>query len=255
MWWTYTWGNLIEDNMRTMATIQLKHLTLPRLIDAAYMCGLDRQPVFLYIAAEPGTGKTYSTKSLETVNGVTYFSASYSPNEYKLHVKEVAKHTLLLLHDDIGRCNPSYAQDYISAFCDITEGHIEFRQFKKNINADFNFSAVFTSTLGWFYKWRDVMAETGFMDRVLPIQLELHPNTEAAYRTKCTDDALEGNLSNDPCPRAITNLKKHSPMELYNVKIASRNIRNVLRLSCYLEEPEMIELMQIIQSDKPKYSI
>lgn len=238
-----------------MATIQLKHLTITRLIDAAFMCGQDRQPVFIHIAGDPGIGKTFATKSLESVNGVSYFCANYSPNEYKLHVKEVAKHTLLFIHDDVGRCNPSYVPDYISALCDIAEGHIEFRQFKKNINADFNFSGVFTSTIGWYYRWRDIMSEVGYLDRVLPIQLELHPNTEIAYRNKCNDDALEGLLSGDPAPRTITPLVKHPPIDLSNIKVAARNLRNLLRLSCYLDKPEMLELIAVIQADKTKYSI
>ncbi len=66
-----------------MATIQLQHLNLSRLIDAAYWCGYDRQPVFIHIAGDPGIGKTYASKSLDREPGVTYFSASYSPNEYR----------------------------------------------------------------------------------------------------------------------------------------------------------------------------
>jgi len=238
-----------------MASVQLKHLSLSRLVDAAYYCGKDRQPVFIHIAGDPGIGKTYATKSISEVHNVTYLSASYSPNEYKGYLKAIEKHTILFIHDDVGRGNPSYTQDFISAFCDITEGHSEYRQYKKNFNADFNFSAVFTSTSSWFYRWKDVMAETGYLDRVLPLQLELHPDTEAKYTQSCTDAAIEGCLSNDPAPRQITPMVKHDAMELYTMKIAPRNLRNILRLSCYLDKPEMLELISVIQADKPKYSI
>lgn len=241
--------------INTMATIQLKHLSIPKLVDAAFWCGQDRQPVFLHIAGDPGIGKTYATKSLETINGISYFSANFSPNEYKLHVKDISKHTQLFIHDDVGRCNPSYVPDYLSALCDIAEGHIEFRQYKKNINADFNFSAVFTSTIGWYYRWKDIMSEVGYLDRVLPIQLELHPSTEIAYRNKCTDDALEGCISSDPAVRVITPMEKHPPIDLCGVKVAARNLRNLLRLSNYLSKPEMLELIAVIQADKTKYSI
>src|SRR3990170_3117596 len=95
------------ENKR-MATFQLKHLTLCRLIDATYMCGKDRQPVFIHIAGDPGIGKTYATKSMEEIQGVTYFSANYSPNEYKANIKKIAPSTILFIHDDVGRGNPSY---------------------------------------------------------------------------------------------------------------------------------------------------
>jgi len=244
-----------RGNMRNMATIQLKHLTIPRLVDAAFLCGRDKQPVFLHIAGDPGIGKTYSTKSIKAVHGVTYFSASYSPNEYKGHIKEVSKHTMLFIHDDVGRGNPSYTKDFISAFCDICEGHTEYRQYRKNLSSDFNFSGVFTSTTAWFYNWKDVMQEMGYLDRVLPIQVELHPDTEVLYRNACMDAALEGCLSNEPALRKITDLEKHDPMELYSMKVAPRNLRNILRLSCYLSREEMLELIAVIQADKPKYSI
>ncbi len=242
--------------IQPMATIKLKHLTIPKLVDAAFMCGKDRQPVFIHIVGDPGIGKTYSTKSIDQIPGVNYFCANFSPNEYKIHVKTVAQHTQLFIHDDIGRCNPSYVPDYISAVCDLSEGHIEYRQFKKNINSDFDFSVVITSTSGWFYRWKDIMTETGYLDRILPIVLVLNSDTEKAYKNACSDDAMQnGCISSEPAQRPLTVFKKHASLGLWNVNVAARNIRNILRLSSYLDEPEMMELIAVIQADKPKYSI
>jgi hypothetical protein len=236
-------------------TIKLKHLTLLRLIDAAYYCAQDRQPVFIHISAPPGAGKTYATKSLETISGISYFSANYTPTEYKLHIQAVSKHTQLFIHDDVGRCSSRYVPDYISAMCDIIEGQVEYRQYKKNINVDFNFSTVFTSTSGWFYRWKEIMTETGYLDRVLLIQLDLHPDTEKKYRIICSDDALAGCCFDKPQPRKLTEFKKHSSLELCDLKIAPRNIRNILRLSYFLDESEMMELIAVVQTDRIKYSI
>lgn len=238
-----------------MSTIQLRHLTLTKLIDAAYMCGKERQPVFIHIAGDTGIGKTWCTKSLEEQEGVFYFNGSFSPNEYKYHIKEKAKGTLLFIHDDVGRGNPKYTHDFISAFCDITEGHFEFRQFKKNLNADFNFSAVFTSTSEWYNNWRDIARGMGYFDRVLPLQLELHPNTEKKYQLACLDSVIEERSSKDPAQRKLEIIEKHAPIELTRCDINPRNLLNLLRLSCYLTKLELDELINVIRADKPKYSV
>jgi len=238
-----------------MATIQLKHLSLTRLVDAAYMCGLEKQPVFIHIAGNPGIGKTYATKSIERIRGVSYFSASFSPNEYKSHLEVVAKATKLFIHDDVGRGNPSYTKDFISAFCDICEGHSEYRQYKKNFSIDFSFSAVFTSTTRWFYSWKDTMEEMGYIDRVLALPLALSEYTEKKYQEACQDAALEGCLSNEPCQRPLTEFEKHDVQDFNNMNLNPRNLRNLYRLSIYLDRNEMLELIAVIQADKPKYSI
>lgn len=244
-----------KNEGKKMATIQLKHLTLVKLIDAAYLCGKDRQPVFIHIAGDTGIGKTWSTKSLEEHEVVTYFSASFSPNEYKYHIKERSKSTRLFIHDDVGRGNPKYMHDFISTFCDIAEGHIEFRQFKKNLNANFNFSAVFTSTSEWYNNWRDVARGMGYLDRVLSLQLELHPSTEKKYQTACFDSVIEGNLSKDPAQRKVSVIEKHDPANINRCDINPRNLVNLLRLSCYLTPPELEELINVVIADKPKYSL
>ncbi len=192
-----------------------------------------------------------------SIEDSTYFSASYSPNEYRGFIKQVAPTTVLFIHDDVGRGNPSYYKDFISAFCDITEGHLEYRQYKKNFNIDFNFSAIFTSTTAWFYSWKDVMDEIGYLDRVLPLQLELHPDTKDLYRFLCHEAARCGTLSNNPAPRklSITAADKHEPIDLNSCHVDPRNLRNVLRLSRYLTSDETKELISVITAGKPKYSI
>ncbi len=246
-----------NNNQRSeeMATIQLKHLTIQKLVDAAYMCGKERQSVFIHIAGDTGIGKTWATKSIEEYPGIFYFNGSFSPNEYKYHIKERTKGTVLFIHDDVGRGNPKYTHDFISTFCDITEGHIEFRQFKKNLNIDFNFSAIFTSTSEWYNNWRDVARGMGYFDRVLPLQLELHPDTEKRYQISCLDSVIEGCASKDPAQRKIKLIEKHVPVELTRTDINTRNLLNLLRLSCYLTEPELNELINVIRADKPKYSV
>jgi len=244
-----------KSKVGNMATIQLKHLTLTKLIDAAYMCGKERQPVFIHIAGDTGIGKTWSTKSLEEHEGILYFNGSFSPNEYKYHIKERSKGTRLFIHDDVGRNNPKYTHEFISAFCDLTEGHFEFRQFKKNINADFNFSAVFTSTSEWYNNWRDVARGMGYYDRVLPLQLELHPDTEKIYQMSCLDSVIAGCASKDPTQRKVELIEKHAPVEINRCDINSRNLLNLLRLSCYLTKEELNELINVVRVDKPKYSV
>lgn len=241
--------------INNMATIQLKHLTLVNLVNAAYNCGNRDEPVFIHIAGDPGIGKTFATKSVETVRGVFYFSASFTPNEYKCTLKNIAERTVLLIHDDVGRGNPKYTYDFLAAFCDITEGHTEHRQYKKNIIADYGFSAIFTSTTAWFYQWKDTMTSMGYLDRVLPLQLSLHPNTRKAYQTACQVAARKGSISNDPAPRDIPITEPHDPIELDDYNIDPRNLRNLLRLSCYLTYDEMVELINIVHEQKPKYSI
>ncbi len=257
--------DVLQDGRRTatrynmvkkMANLKLKYIDIQTLVDIALQCGKDREPIHIYIAADPGSGKTWATKSLEHERGVDYHQASYTPNEYKMHIDSIKNTTKLFIHDDVGRISPAYAKDYISTFCDLTEGHTEFRQFKKSMAASFRFSTIFTSTLGWYYAWRDVMHETGFFDRVLVVLLELSEDTREEYQFTMQESADDHSLSNDPAPRKPKVREKHEPLQLYrNYNIDPRNLRNLLVMSKYLNQIELDELIGVIQSDKVKYSI
>lgn len=240
---------------KKMAYIKLKYLNMQVLVDVAFLCGRDRTPVFIYIAADPGSGKTWATKSLEQVEGVTYFSSSTTPNEYRTSIQQICKRTRLFEHDDIGRCPKPYIPDYISTFCDMCEGHVSFRQYKKSINCSFNFSVVLTSTIDFYFQWKDIMKGCGLLDRMLTFILELDDSTRKKYQEKKQDDATMGCVSNEPEKRIVIDRARHGTLNVEQYDIDPRNMTNILRMSQYMTKEELAELVNVVHSDMPKYSI
>lgn len=235
--------------------MKLRYLKINTLLDAAYQCGMDRQPIYLFIAAPPGTGKTWGSKSLKEYRGVTYFNSSYSPNEYKKHVKQVAESTVLFIHDDVGRPAHWNMKEFISAWCDMIDGHVDCRHFKSSICAICGFSVVLISTLDWYYAWKDAMRESGLIDRVLPITVGLSEETKENYRLEAQISAESNLLSDEPEQRKIGLRERHESHTLFEQNIPPRYLKNLLKISRYLTEKEMNELINIVLKDGVKYEI
>lgn len=238
-----------------MSLIKLCNVNLMSLVDAALQCGRDKEPVYVYIAADCGCGKTWSTKSLKDEKGVLYFSASYSPNQYKMMIKEIASSASIFIHDDVGRINPRHTRDFINIFNDLTEGHIETRQFRKGFNTNFQFSVIFTSTLDWYYSWKEILEGTGFTDRVLTFCVGIDEITRKAYQTQLQRSAEVGNFGSDPSQRKPCLREKHTALDLSGCNLSPRNLRSLLRISQYLNESEMDELIKVVSVKGLKYSI
>lgn len=235
--------------------MKLKFLKLSSLIDAAYQCGMSNQSVALYIAGDTGVGKTWSSRSISEYPNVLYYSAAYSPNEYRKFVADKSQGKKLFIHDDLGLSGSYNIRDFIPAWNMIIDGKIDYRHYKSSISKKCVFSVVLLSTLGTFYNWRDTMSELGLLDRVLVIKLSLSDETKQNYMVNAQDEADCGICSSIPDQRKITLRQRHAPMKLTELNISPRYAKNLLRLSMYLTEPEMIELIKILNDDTVEYEV
>lgn len=217
---------------------------------------MDNRPVFIYICAPPGSGKTWASQSLSGQTNIEYYSSAFSPNEYLKYIAKIAPATKLLLHDDLGLCAQWNVDPFNSAWMMMLNGKITYKHFKQPITARCNFSLILLSTTDFFGMWYDKMTGSGLLDRMLVIQLNLSEETRVNYQVAaqiCADDMLD-NCRDAPL-REIHLRERHIPMQLCDKNINPRSLKNLLKLSTYLTEDEMNELIAIVKSETPVYEI
>lgn len=236
--------------------MKLKYLKLSSLIDAAYQCGMNNTPVSLYIAGDSGIGKTWAARSVCEYPNVLYYSAAYSPNEYKKFVADKAQGTKMFIHDDLGLSGSYNIRDFIPAWNMMIDGKIDYRHYKTSIARKTNFSIVLISTLGSYYNWYDTMYELGLIDRVLGIKLSLSDETRMNYMINAQNDSETGKDNNVPEQRKPHLREKHEPLrDLFTMNISPRYVKNLLRMSMYLNGSEMLELIKIIKESTVEYEV
>jgi len=235
--------------------MKLRYLKLETLIDVAYQCGMDGRPVSLYIAAPPGSGKTWASKSLAGYQSVQYYDSAYSPNEYKKFVADKAPGTKLFIHDDLGLSSGWNMKEFVSAWMMMIKGKIDYKHFKTMINAKCTFSMICISTLDTFYEWKDIMQSQGLLDRMLVIQLHLSEETRKKYQLEAQILAETLKQARDPIARKPELREKHDPAVLFELDINPRDLTNFLNMSTYLTEPEIKELIAVVQCESPDFEI
>lgn len=228
--------------------MRLKYLSLNKLVDVAYLCGIDGTPISLMLAMPPGSGKTWSTRSIAGSDFVLYLNKVYSPNEHRSVIGRNAARTKLLINDDLGFSARWNKIEYFSTFCMVIDGEIMFTVYKQTQHAVTNFSVVLCCTLDYFYAARNDMVTLGLYDRVVPICLRLSADTRHKYQQMVNDGTV---CSNTPAPREpeITDKQEVKKGILEEKDIDPRLLMNLKFMSQYLTDDEFIELINVAHSN------
>lgn len=226
----------------------LESLTLEKIVDTAYFCGVNQTPVFIIIATPPGAGKTWSTSALTDTDFVQYINKPYSPNEHRKIITNHASRTRLLINDDLSLTSRWNQMEYYSTFCMIADGEILFTQWKSTTQARMNCSLVLCCTLDYYYANHDNMISGGMLDRLVPIVLGLSNDTRKKYQKYIQNANVYDNKApkRDPTFADIKIVKK----ELLSKKdINPRLLMNIKRMSQFLTEDETDELIAVAHSN------
>jgi hypothetical protein len=233
--------------------MKLKYLTLNKIVDAAYLCGIDETPVSILMALPPGSGKTWSTKSIQDCDFVMYLSKIYSPNEHRAVIGKNAARTRLLINDDLGFSARWNQKEFFSTFCMIVDGEIMYTVYRQTQHAATNCSLLLVCTLDYYYASRGDMVEIGLFDRVIPLTLRLSPETRRMYQKSIIADEDGEKVVKPRIPELID--KGPVQRELIErMDIDPRLLRNMKFISQYLTEEEFKEMIDVAHSNG-KYEI
>jgi hypothetical protein len=232
---------------------RLKYLTLEKLIDTAYFCGIGRTPVFLIIAAPPGAGKTWCTSSISETDFVLYMNKPYSPAEHRKIIAKHAPRMRLFINDDLSLSARWNAKEYFATFCMIYDGEVVFTQWKSTIQAHTRCSMVLCCTTEYYHANRDDMTALGLLDRLIPIVLELSSETRKKYQSYIQDTSVFDNtpVQRDPVFKDARTVKKGI---ISKKDIDPRLLLNIRRMSQFLTDDETEELIAVAHSNG-KYEI
>jgi len=233
--------------------MRLKHLTLNKLIDTAYFCGIDETPVSLIIAAPPGAGKTWSASALAETDFVQYLCKPFSPSEHRKIISQNAARTRLLINDDLSLTSRWNAKEYLATFCMIHDGEIMYTQWKTTYHAHMHCSMVLYCTTDYLHSNFDDMKAMGFTDRVIPIILGLSNETRKIYQKYEQESHL---FDSKPALRnpEFLEIKSVKTELLAKKDIDPRAFRSLRRMSQYLTEEETEELIDVAHSNE-RYEI
>jgi hypothetical protein len=232
---------------------RLQHLTLSRLIDAAYFCGIDSTPISMLIAMPPGSGKTWSTSSIKNANFVQYLNKVYSPNEHRMLIGQAAARTCLLINDDLGLLARWNQSEYYSTLCMVMDGELMFKQFRSLQHAIFKCSVVLCCTSEYYNQNHDNMQGMGLIDRLIPISMNLSKQTRAEYQKS----SQSSSIFESETPARVPALQEPGLVQdglISELNLDPRLLRNTRRISRYLTEDELIEMIEV--ANKPgRYEI
>ncbi len=233
--------------------MKLQYLTLNKIVDTAYFCGIDGTPVSVLIAAPSGAGKSWSTSAVANTDFVQYIGKVYSPNEHRAIIGKNASRTRLLINDDLGLTARWNQVEYYSTFCMIHDGELMFKVFRQTQHVSTTCSMILCCTLDYFYSHRDDMSGMGLLDRVVPVILRLSNETRREYQ----EYEMKGNIMDSkPAPRnpSFLDVRKPKVDMVLKKNIDPRLLRNLRRMSQYLTEEETEELIEVAHSNG-KYEI
>jgi len=234
---------------------RLQYLTLNKIVDTAYLCGINKTPVHVIINAPPGSGKTWSTSALDSVDFVYYIDKPLSPSEHRKAIGARAPRTRLLINDDLSLAARWNAKEYFATFCMIADGELTFKQWKQITFAKTYCSIVLCCTCDYFYANYDDMTGIGLFDRLVPLSLGLSNETRQLYQEHVKRYGLNNSI---PEPRYPEYPEKSIAKTdiVMSKNINPRLLRNLLRMSQYLTTDETTELIEIAHSpEKPEYEI
>lgn len=245
---------------------RLQHLKLHTLIDAAYLASRVGTPIFLYVAAPSGAGKTWAAEGLAKANlpGVTYYSKSYSSYAYREYVREIAPRTTLFIHDDVGQTTERTLVPFISIWCQMADGLIDWRYYQNSWTIPCNFSVILISTEKEYTAWLDEFNARGLYTRYLPVLLGFSEDAAIEYRAsrdkaaKGNDALIEAGMSPDSKkapPRRLMGRAFHEALDLGSLQVAPRHYDLLKNISRYLTAEELRELVQIVQEPCVRYQI
>lgn len=227
--------------------MKLKYLTLHKLVDVAYLCGIDETPVSLLIALPPGSGKTWATRSIASCDFVLYLNKIYSPNEHRSVIGKNAARTRLLINDDMGFAARWNQKEFFSTFCMIIDGEIMYTVYKQTQHAVTNCSVILCCTLDYYYASRGDMAVIGLHDRVVPIALRLSNDTRRKYQKMINDGIIKTKMPEEREPSLID--KGDVKTDIIKEKdIDPRLLLNLTFMSQYLTDDEFDELVEVAHS-------
>jgi len=234
--------------------MKMKLLTLDKIVDVAYWCGRLSTPVSIIIAAPPGAGKTWSTKSISGVNRVCYVNTSTSPNEHRKLIASNAPRTSLLINDDIGYFL-NRKDEYFVTFGMVIDGRISHTMYKTVQTAVMNCSLILCCTTEQFFDNLDSLKASGLYSRIVPIILGLSAETRADYQKSILSGEIR--CTSDPKPRKPAPLKRGKPKDsiIHEYDVEPRMIANIRSMSQYLTEAETEELILIAHSRRMEYEV
>lgn len=232
--------------------MKLNFLTLNKIIDVAYMCGIDGTPVSVLIAAPTGAGKTWAAKSIEDVDFVQYISHVYSPNEHRSVIVEKAPRTRLLVNDDLGKTARWNQKEYFSTFMSVSDGELSFTQWKQHQHAIMSCSLVLIATTDYYISNVRDMTGMGLLDRLVPVVVGLSQETRRSYQDSIRlHRGTRNPLKRDP---TLTEKGEFKDDLIRKKDINPRLLQNLSYMSQYLNEDEFSELIAIAH-DGDKYEV
>lgn len=227
--------------------MKLKHLTLNKIVDAAYCCGIANTPVAVLLAAPPGTGKSWSTQSISDnsdVPFVHYITGAMSATSHRKIVMTRAEQTRLIIHDDIGLCSRFEQEQVFSTYMMIIGNEIDFKQYKTIDFARFNTSVMICCTLAYWSGHAQEIQEKGLLDRLLPVVVGLSKETRTAYQQAI-------NIFDDkPAKRIPDTTEQHAPQISFLVEqnVSPRWMRSLAKISQFLSADELMELIRVLDN-------
>jgi hypothetical protein len=239
--------------------MRLIHLTLIKIIDAAYLCGLDRTPVTIIISAPPGSGKTWATQSISESNLVQYIGGVHSPNEHRKIIGDRAARTRLIINDDLGLSARWNMKEYIATFIMVANGDLEFTMHKQSQHESCNASLILCCTAKHFDRVKDDMKEMGLWDRSIAIDVRLSKETRKNYQINFIEkaagiyDEYDDRLPPQRTPELRPKQRVKTP-QLLEKDVDPRLLRNLSYMSQYLSDEEYIELIDVALNPR-KYEI
>lgn len=235
--------------------MRLEHLTLNTLIDAAFCCGIDRTPVSIILAAPPGAGKTWSTRSIAKINGVRYLSHSTSPNEHRKLIISDAPRIRLLINDDAGQLFTSHRrEEFLTTFSSVIDGRIAYTVYKTGHFAYINCSLVLCCTRAQYFDVMEDMEKSGLHSRLIPFIVSLSEETRGMYQKNALSERIEPKYTPERSPNL---LERHAPKDdiLRKCDVEPRLLTNIRIISQYLTDDETIELINVSHSRGSEYEI
>jgi hypothetical protein len=232
--------------------MRLKYLSLNKIIDVAYMCGIDDTPVSVFIAAPSGAGKTFSARSVMDTDFVQYISDVYSPNEHRHVIVDKAPRTRLFINDDLGKTARWNQKEYFSTFMAVADGELSYTQWHQHQFARTVCSMVLLATTDYYTINKRDMAAMGLLDRVVPVVVGLSQETRHEYQ-----DRIRQHLNTREPPRRDPHLydKGEYKDDLIERKdINPRLLQNLSYMSQYMTDEEFVELIAVAH-EEDKYEV
>jgi hypothetical protein len=226
--------------------MKLKHLTLNKIVDACYACGIARTPVAVILAAPSGTGKTWATEAItdqSDIPFVQYITGAMSATSHRKKILALADYTRLIIHDDIGMCSRFEQEQIFSTYMMITSGKIEFEQYKTMDYKKIDSSVLICCTVGYWADHLRVIEAKGLLDRMLPVVIGLSEETRKSYQRDL-------DIFNTDAPKRLPEIAdQHSPLtEIFQKQdVSPRWMRNISKISQFLTEEEVLELIAVLE--------